>query len=105
MAPAATTGEFGAKGVRALGRKPTLEDLRSVGGHDRVAAVSVIVGVDVGGSGLRVQTRYAAGPGPVLTGPGVRVGPDGIDVGALARDARGCWTALVSRSPTWSFGG
>ena len=46
------------------------------------------MGVDVGGSGLRVQSRYAAGPGPVLTGPGVRVGPDGIDVGALARDAR-----------------
>ena len=68
--------------------KPSLKDLRFIGGRDRVAAVSVIVGVDVGGSGLRVQSRYAAGPGPVLTGPGVRVGPDGIDVGALARDAR-----------------
>lgn len=50
--------------------------------------VAVIVGVDVGGSGLRLQCGYAGGPGPVLTAPGVRVGADGIDVAALAQDAR-----------------
>jgi N-acetylglucosamine kinase-like BadF-type ATPase len=61
--------------------------------------VAVIVGVDVGGSGLRLQCGYAGGPGPgpgpgpapgpVLSAPGVRVGAGGIDVAALARDARG----------------
>ncbi|MDF2144774.1 N-acetylglucosamine kinase [Knoellia sp. p5-6-4] len=48
----------------------------------------VVVGVDVGGSGLRVQCRYADGPGPVLAGTGARVGTAGIDVAALAADAR-----------------
>ncbi|WP_374970685.1 N-acetylglucosamine kinase [Terrabacter sp. BE26] len=46
-----------------------------------------VVAVDVGGSGLRLQT-YAAGPGPVLTAPGARVGAAGIDVAALVADAR-----------------
>lgn len=50
--------------------------------------MTVIVGVDVGGSGLRVQCRYAVGLGPVLSGRGVQVGAGGIDVGALAGDAR-----------------
>ena len=45
-----------------------------------------VVAVDVGGSGLRLQT-YAGSPGPVLTAPGVRVGADGIDVAALVADA------------------
>ncbi|GAA2499986.1 N-acetylglucosamine kinase [Terrabacter carboxydivorans] len=46
-----------------------------------------VVAVDVGGSGLRLQT-YAVRPGPVLTAPGVRVGAAGIDVAALVADAR-----------------
>ena len=47
-----------------------------------------VVAVDVGGSGLRLQQEYDAGPGPVLTAPGVRVGAGGIDVAALVADAR-----------------
>ena len=50
--------------------------------------MTVVVGVDVGGSGLRVQCRYADGPGAVLAGTGARVGTAGIDVAALAADAR-----------------
>ncbi|CAN7227120.1 hypothetical protein LJR027_000723 [Terrabacter sp. LjRoot27] len=46
-----------------------------------------VVAVDVGGSGLRLQS-YAASPGPVLTAPGVRVGSGGIDIAALVSDAR-----------------
>ncbi len=46
-----------------------------------------VVAVDVGGSGLRLQT-YAVTPGRVLTAPGVRVGAGGIDVVALVADAR-----------------
>ena len=62
--------------------------LRVGAGRDRLAGVTVIVGVDVGGSGLRVQCRYADGPGPVLSGRGAQVGAGGIDVSALAGDAR-----------------
>lgn len=51
---------------------------------DRSAAV---VGVDVGGSGLRLQWSYAGRPGPVVTAPGVRIGSGGVDVTALAEDA------------------
>ncbi len=51
---------------------------------DRSGAV---VGVDVGGSGLRLQWSYAGQPGPVLTAPGVRIGSGGVDVEALAEDA------------------
>ena len=50
--------------------------------------------VDVGGSGLRLQT-CAVSPGPVLTAPGVRVGAGGIDVAALVSDAR----ALLGARP------
>lgn len=46
-----------------------------------------VVAVDIGGSGLRLQT-YAGRPGPVLTAPGARVGAGGIDVAALVADAR-----------------
>ncbi|MEW1952741.1 BadF/BadG/BcrA/BcrD ATPase family protein [Terrabacter sp. NPDC080008] len=46
-----------------------------------------VVAVDVGGSGLRLST-YAGGLGPVLTAPGARVRPGGIDVAALVADAR-----------------
>lgn len=49
--------------------------------------MSAIVGVDVGGSGLRLQFRYAGRLGPVLTAPGARIGERGVDVGALATDA------------------
>jgi N-acetylglucosamine kinase-like BadF-type ATPase len=49
--------------------------------------VSAVVGVDVGGSGLRLQWSYAGEAGPVLSAPGARIGSGGIDVPALAADA------------------
>lgn len=51
------------------------------------SAPGTVVAVDVGGSGLRLQS-YAVGPGPVLAAPGARVGAGGIDVAALVADAR-----------------
>ena len=54
---------------------------------ERAQPGTSVVAVDVGGSGLRLQ-RYAGGPGPVHTAPGVRVGAGGIDVTALVADAR-----------------
>lgn len=50
-------------------------------------STGTIVAVDVGGSGLRIQT-YAAGPGPVRSATGARVGSAGIDVPQLVADAR-----------------
>jgi N-acetylglucosamine kinase-like BadF-type ATPase len=76
--------------------------------HGRLAPVTVIVGVDVGGSGLRLQCRYAEGPGPVLTAPGVRVGAGGIDVAALARDALSLLASAQVSGPdvvVWSMRG
>ncbi|GAA2030484.1 BadF/BadG/BcrA/BcrD ATPase family protein [Terrabacter terrae] len=55
-----------------------------------------VVAVDVGGSGLRLQT-YAAGPGPVVTAPGARVGAAGIDVAALVADARSLLAHTAAR--------
>lgn len=55
---------------------------------DAITSPPTIVAVDVGGSGLRLQMSYAAGPGPVATAPGVRVGSDGIDVAGLVASAR-----------------
>lgn len=49
--------------------------------------MSAVVGVDVGGSGLRLQWSYAGQPGPVVSAPGARIGSGGIDVAALAADA------------------
>lgn len=49
--------------------------------------MSAIVGVDVGGSGLRLQFRYAGRLSPVHRAPGARIGEHGVDVGALANDA------------------
>lgn len=48
---------------------------------------SAVVGVDVGGSGLRLQWAYAGRPGPVLTAPGVRIGSGGVEVRTLAKAA------------------
>jgi N-acetylglucosamine kinase-like BadF-type ATPase len=45
--------------------------------------VGVVVGVDVGGSGLRCQSVVDGVRGPVLSGAGLHLGPDGIDVEAL----------------------
>lgn len=50
---------------------------------------ATVVGVDVGGSGLRLQVSYAGVPGAVRTAPGVRIGSSGIDVAAAVADARG----------------
>ena len=70
-----------------------------------------VVAVDVGGSGLRLQT-YAVGPGPVRTASGVRVRAGGIDVPALVADARALLAAdefgSVARRPdvvVWSMRG
>ncbi|MFC7597364.1 N-acetylglucosamine kinase [Terrabacter sp. GCM10028922] len=70
-----------------------------------------VVAVDVGGSGLRLQ-RYAVGPGPVLSAPGVRLGPGGVDVPALVADARSLLAAgepaSAARPPdvvAWSMRG
>ena len=49
--------------------------------------MSAIVGVDVGGSGLRLMFRYAGRLSSVLTAPGARTGERGVDVGALVADA------------------
>lgn len=61
--------------------------------------MTVVVGVDVGGSGLRVQCRYADGPGPVLAGTGARVGTAGIDVAALAADTRNLLDGVGAGTP------
>lgn len=60
-----------------------------------------LVAVDVGGSGLRLQT-YAVGTGAVRTAPGVRVGAGGIDVPALVADARSLLAADESASAATS---
>jgi N-acetylglucosamine kinase-like BadF-type ATPase len=49
---------------------------------------AAVVGVDVGGSGLRLQVTYAGVPGRVRTSTGVRIGSTGIDVAAAVADAR-----------------
>lgn len=49
--------------------------------------MGAVVGVDVGGSGLRLQSAYAGQLGPVLTAPGARIGDRGVDVSALVADA------------------
>lgn len=49
---------------------------------------AAVVGVDVGGSGLRLQVAYAGVPGAVRTATGVRIGSTGIDVAAAVADAR-----------------
>ncbi|KGN30294.1 BadF/BadG/BcrA/BcrD type ATPase [Knoellia sinensis KCTC 19936] len=49
--------------------------------------MSAIVGVDVGGSGLRLQWSYAGQTSSVVTAPGARIGSGGVDVAALATDA------------------
>ncbi len=69
--------------------------------------MTVIVGVDIGGSGLRLQSLYAASPGPVRTAPGVRLGADGIDVVALTADARALLDASEQRPDVvvWSMRG
>lgn len=61
-------------------------------------APGLVAGVDVGGSGLRVQLSYAGVPGPVRTAPGVRIGPSGIDVAAAVADARALLEAELAAS-------
>jgi N-acetylglucosamine kinase-like BadF-type ATPase len=66
-----------------------------------------VVAVDVGGSGLRLQS-YAVSPGPLLTAPGVRVGAAGIDVAALVADARSLLATTCATPPSvvvWSMRG
>ncbi|MEP6650430.1 MAG: BadF/BadG/BcrA/BcrD ATPase family protein [Lapillicoccus sp.] len=66
--------------------------------------MGVVVGVDVGGSGLRCQSVVDGVPGPVLSGAGLRIGPAGIDVAALVDSV----VPLVPAGPdvlVWSMRG
>jgi len=49
--------------------------------------MGAVVGVDVGGSGLRLQWAYAGELSSVHTAPGARIGERGVDVAALTADA------------------
>ncbi|MDQ6714987.1 MAG: hypothetical protein M3Z83_02625, partial [Actinomycetota bacterium] len=49
--------------------------------------MSVLVGVDIGGSGLRLRTSVDGRLGETWTAPGVRVGVAGIDLDALLSSA------------------
>lgn len=49
--------------------------------------MGAVVGVDVGGSGLRLQWAYAGQLSPVHTAPGARIVDRGVDVAALTGDA------------------
>ncbi|EAQ00543.1 hypothetical protein JNB_10229 [Janibacter sp. HTCC2649] len=51
--------------------------------------MGAVVGVDVGGSGLRLQWAYAGELSPVHTAPGARIVERGVDVAALTADAAG----------------
>lgn len=55
--------------------------------------VSVLVGIDIGGSGLRLQAARDGAPGGVRTAPGVRITPEGIDLDALVASAEGLLAA------------
>ncbi|QIM22728.1 hypothetical protein G7075_18915 [Phycicoccus sp. HDW14] len=50
--------------------------------------MSTLVAVDVGGSGLRLRVCRDGVGGPPRSAPGARVGAAGLDVAALAADAR-----------------
>lgn len=50
----------------------------------------VLVGVDVGGSGLRCRVEVDGVPGPVHAAPGARITPTGIDIGALVDSVAPC---------------
>ena len=66
--------------------------------------MGVVVGVDVGGSGLRCQSVVDGVPGPVRSGAGLRIGPAGIDVVALVDSV----VPLVPAGPdvlVWSMRG
>jgi N-acetylglucosamine kinase-like BadF-type ATPase len=49
--------------------------------------LGAVVGVDVGGSGLRCQSVVDGVRGPVFSGAGLHLGPAGIDVEALVESA------------------
>lgn len=49
--------------------------------------MGAVVGVDVGGSGLRLQFTYAGQLSSVHTAPGARIGERGVDVATLVADA------------------
>ena len=66
--------------------------------------MGVVVGIDVGGSGLRSQVVVDGVPGPVRSGAGLRIGPAGIDVVALVDSV----VPLVPAGPdvlVWSMRG
>jgi N-acetylglucosamine kinase-like BadF-type ATPase len=66
--------------------------------------VAVVVGVDVGGSGLRSRSVVDGVRGPSLSGAGLHIGPAGIDVVALVESL----VPLVPARPdliVWSMRG
>jgi hypothetical protein len=71
--------------------------------------VTVVVGVDVGGSGLRCRSVVDGVRGPSVSGAGLRIGPPGIDVARSSSpsfrwsrrpDSSSGPCAACSRSPT-----
>jgi N-acetylglucosamine kinase-like BadF-type ATPase len=66
--------------------------------------LAVVVGVDVGGSGLRCRSVVDGVPGPSLSGAGLHIGPAGIDVATLVESL----VTLVPSGPdllVWSMRG
>jgi N-acetylglucosamine kinase-like BadF-type ATPase len=66
--------------------------------------LTVVVGVDVGGSGLRCRSVVDGVRGPSLSGAGLRIGPAGIDVATLVESL----IPLVPAGPdllVWSMRG
>jgi N-acetylglucosamine kinase-like BadF-type ATPase len=66
--------------------------------------LTVVVGVDVGGSGLRCRSVVDGVRGPSLSGAGLHIGPAGIDVAALVESL----VPLVPAGPdllVWSMRG
>ena len=66
----------------------------------------VLVGVDVGGSGLRCRVEVDGVPGPVHAAAGARITPTGIDIGALV-DSVSSGVVLAGRPDVlvWSMRG
>jgi len=66
--------------------------------------LAVVVGVDVGGSGLRCRSVVEGVPGPSSSGAGLHIGPAGIDVVTLVESL----VPLVPSAPdllVWSMRG
>jgi len=63
-----------------------------------MGSVSFLVGIDIGGSGLRLQTVLGGAVGEVRTASGARITPAGIDLDALVASAE----TLLAAEPATS---